>query len=321
MFTKFISNIENSENKRMQYARDLISYLNKNMSSQQLYSVHGHCTDGGVAGSMIRYAIEGAVIIPLDYWMINHPDLKEELAGLNWKGIVDLAPFNKGEIDFWVDHHVSAMSYYPNAKKIRFDINGDSGSYQLLLSDFLGNLPHHIVEIATMTRITDTAGYSTEPPVNRIKQLSDLDFNENDSINKKYQQEQRIWLLDDAWGSTVTLKEHLDMYNYLAKEGFYGLSRVLNKVNTLRDSRQDAVSLANSLDINADIIIFSYHEEKQDRFTITRRLQSRGAKVVCSLQISINNGIRISLRRNRNISIKDKELIKLNILASQMNGG
>ncbi len=66
------------------------------------------------------------------------------------------------------------MSIHSNANKIRFDAYGDSGAYQLLLSNFLGGLPRHLVELAVMTRTTDTAGYKTEPPIDKFDDLKEL---------------------------------------------------------------------------------------------------------------------------------------------------
>ncbi len=317
MFKDFLN--DNSFHK--EYYIDLCNYIEKHVDGDRpLYAVHGLCTDGGVAGAMIHHQIPEAIIIPLDYKILNHPAASDILSDIKWEGIVDLKPFNKHRLKFWVDHHLSAVNLKVNAERIRFDINGDSGSYQLYLSDFINELPQHLIELAVMTRTTDTAGYITEPPLDTYKSISDIKIDQSTGIEGRKQLEQRIWLLDDAWGSVTTLKEQLQLYQLLAKNGFIGLDKVLSRVNRMRDERKEAVKIADNIDISKDIICFSYKADTIDNFTITRRLQTRGVKVVVSLA-RVPDGVKISLRRNRNLDENMNSKIQLNELAAKMNGG
>ncbi|MHA2252506.1 MAG: hypothetical protein ACXAD7_19230 [Candidatus Kariarchaeaceae archaeon] len=321
MFKAYLDSVKQLHPKYRDYAKDVTNYILGSIEKGlPLYAVHGHCTDGGTAGSMIRYSIPEAAIIPLDYWLLNDPIAMPILQKLPWVGIVDLEPFNFHTIDFWVDHHVSAVGKNVKAEKIRFDADGDSGSWQLLLSSFLGEMPDHLVELAVMTRTTDTAEYITSPPIKHINKLTDLDLHHLEGKEGRMEEEQRIWLLDDAWGSTFSFKEHLQMYNHMAKDGFYGLTKVLTKVNLLRNKRKVAIETANQMSIDADVIIFTFEENSLDKFTLQRRLQERGAKVVISISKS-NTVARLSLRRNRSLSEELNSKIKLNELAMQMNGG
>ncbi|MHA2091802.1 MAG: hypothetical protein ACW98K_13195 [Candidatus Kariarchaeaceae archaeon] len=321
MFDAYLGSITNLNPNHQDYARDLLGYIKTCLEEERpFYAVHGHCTDGGTAGAMIRYAIPEAAIIPIDYWILNDPIARPLLQELPWKGIVDLEPFNQSKIDFWVDHHLSSVGKPVNSHRIRFDVDGDSGAWQLLLSSFIGEMPDHLVELAVMTRTTDTAGYITPPPIDSIHALTDLDLTVTVGEEGRKQEEQRIWLLDDAWGSTFSLKEHLQLYNYLAKDGFYGLSNILDRINQRRDKRKIAVDIANEIDVSSDIVLFSFQEQTADKFTILRRLQERGALVVGSLSISAA-GVRISLRRNRSLDPSLAEKIQLNELAELMNGG
>jgi len=321
MFDKYLQSILNRSEKYISYATNLCNYVASSLEKElPLYATHSHCTDGGTAGAMIRYAVPEAAIIPMDYWMINDPNFTPLIEQIPWTGIVDLKPFNKQIIDFWVDHHISARNSVVNANRIRFDMDGDSGSYQLLLSSFLGSLPQHLVELAVMTRTTDTAGYTTQPPTTIIDDLSDLDLIELTGEEGKIQNEQRIWLLDDAWGSTYTLKEHLNLHNYLAKDGFYGISKVLDRVNNLRKGRQEAYDIADDIAV-FPIVAFSFAEDSQDKFTILRRLQTNGVKVAISLNLTKEGTVKISFRRNRFLSETENDKIQVQKIAEKLNGG
>lgn len=322
MFENYLQSISDLKADHQQFVIDLTSYITKHVEDESpMYAVHGFCTDGGVSGSMIRYAEGGkAAIIPIDYWILNNKSANEVLSNINWKGIVDLKPFNINPLDFWVDHHISAMNTMVNAKRIRFDQNGDSGAYQLLLSHFLGPLPEHLVELAVMTRTTDTAGYTTEPPAEIISSIEELGEDIRRGESSRLDEERRIWLLDDAWGSVRSLKDHLDLYNYLAKDGFFGLRHVLPRVNQLREGRQQARDIADQINLDTDIIIFAFDEDTQDKFTILRRLQSNGAKVAVSFS-KAPSGVKISLRRNRHLTQSDNERIQLQKIAEQLGGG
>ena len=309
----------NDEPELLQYFKDLEIHIEKAISDRRpLYAVHGFCTDGGVSGAMIHFADPEGVIVPLNYAILNDKLAADILANLEWKGIVDLKPFNNKTVDFWVDHHLSSLNQNVNAKKIRFDMDGDSGAFQLLLSSFLVEFPFNLVELATMTRTTDTAGYIIQPPVGQYSKLDELIITKTEGIEGRKQEEERIWLLDDAWNTVSTLKDHLVLMDLLAKHGFMGLEKFLPKINKMREIRKKAYDIADSIVVDRDVIVYSYLD--QDKLTITRRLQYNGAKVVISLGI-IPNGVKISLRRNRELSEEDNTQIQLNELATLMNGG
>lgn len=319
VFKEFLDAHSDDEPKLLQYFKDLSVHIEKAISDgRPLYAVHGFCTDGGVSGAMIHFADPEGVIVPINYAILNDELAAEILANIEWKGIVDLKPFNNKTVEFWVDHHLSSLNHNVNAKKVRFDMDGDSGAYQLLLSSFLGEFPLHLVELATMTRTTDTAGYIIQPPVSQYSSLDEIVITETEGIEGRKQEEERIWLLDDAWNTVSTLKEHLVLMDQLAKHGFMGLENFLPKIDLMRETRKKAYDIADSIEVDRDVIVFSYID--QDKLTITRRLQYNGAKVVISLG-KIPNGVKISLRRNRELSENLNHLIQLNELANLMNGG
>lgn len=321
MFSDFLNSYTNADEKATKYTKELIIHLENSIrNGQPLYAVHGFCTDGGTAGAMIKHAIPEAAIIPLDYGILKNQEWLQLLQKLDWVGIVDLEPFNNKTIKWYVDHHLSTVGKEINANKIRFDVDGDSGAWQLYLSSFLNEFSDKIVELAVMTRITDTAGYVTEPPTAIINDLTDLDITESEGELGKIQNEQRIWLLDDAWGSVENLKHQLELHNYLAIDGFLGLQKVLPRINKLRQFRSEGFRIADEIEINKDIILFSFKADSIDKFVITRRLQTRGAKVVISMS-NTPNGFKISFRRNRGLTDNENENIQLHELAKELNGG
>ncbi len=257
----------NDEPELLQYFKDLSVHIEKAISDgRPLYAVHGFCTDGGVSGAMIHFADPEGVIVPLNYAILNDELAADILADIEWRGIVDLKPFNRKTVNFWVDHHLSSLDQSVNARKIRFDMDGDSGAYQLLLSSFLGEFPLHLVELATMTRTTDTAGYIIQPPVGQYSKLDELIITETEGIEGRKQEEERIWLLDDVWGTVISVKDHLVLIDLLAKLGFMGIEKFLPRINQLRERRKNAYDIADSIEVNSDVIVYSYID--QDKLTI-----------------------------------------------------
>ncbi|MHA2277883.1 MAG: hypothetical protein ACXAC2_19040, partial [Candidatus Kariarchaeaceae archaeon] len=120
MFSEFQKSYSNSDDKAAAYAKELLTHLETSINNQQpLYAVHGFCTDGGTAGAMIKHAIPESSIVPLDYGILKNDPWKALLVNLEWKGIVDLEPFNTKTIDWYVDHHLSTVGKAINANQIR----------------------------------------------------------------------------------------------------------------------------------------------------------------------------------------------------------
>lgn len=304
-----------------QFISDLNSVISNLEEGQRIFATHAYCTDGGVAGSMLRYSFPDAKIIPVDYWYLNNPLAHDVLAGLDWYGIVDLKPFNKKPMQFWVDHHLGAMGESPNARQIRFDVDGDSGSYQLLLSRFTPNLPAHLTELAVMTRITDTANFRTPPPTETLDSIEELQLEPSlDDEKDRLLYERKVWLLDDVWNTISTYKDHQTFYSGAAKDGFYHLHKYIPKVNELRRERAKALEIANSLEV-ADCVIFASREFALDKTSLLRGLLLRPeTKSVVALNV-YEGGVKISLRRSKGLEEKWNGILQLNELAKLMSGG
>ena len=320
MFQHFLESLSDYSHKDQVFGKQLVRHLEfGKQNNLPFYAVHGFCTDGGVAASMLRYAYPEAHIVPLDYTTLKNEYIRPLLQDIEWEGIVDLEPFNNKIASWYVDHHQSVVGLPIKAKKIRFDADGDSGSFQLLKSGFIPELSKELVEIAVMTRITDTAGYTTDAPTEILSRLSDLKITETEGEEGRKQYEQRVWLLDDAWSTVNELHDQLNLHKYLAADGFFGIEKVLPQINEKRKFRKINYDIANNIDISSDTIIFVYPDEKYDRFAIDRKLQRRGVAFTVSLA-RVAAGVKISMRRSK---FREKELdkIHLNELAMYLNGG
>jgi len=305
----------------IQFIRDLSSVISSIEEGQRMFATHAYCTDGGVAGSMLRYSFPDAKIIPIDYWFLNNPIAGPILRDLKWTGIVDLVPFASHPMQFWVDHHLGAMGEAPNARQIRFDVDGDSGSYQLYLSKFTKILPQHLVDLTLMTRITDTANFHTPPPTEDISSLDELQYTpQQDQERDRFLYERKVWLLDDVWNVITSYKEHQMFYTGAAKDGFYYLRTYLKEVNELRGERTKALDIANSLDID-DCVIFASREFALDKNSLLRGILLRPeTKSVVALNV-YEGGVKISLRRSKGLNERWNSVLQLNTLAKKMNGG
>lgn len=311
-----------TEDKRRKFLEDVEGFVNEFEDDDEIFATHGHCTDGFIAAVMLRYAIPHAKILPLDYWFLNEPKAKP-LRELPFKGIVDLAPFNVATVEFWVDHHLSAVGKKVNAKRIRFDCDGDSGSYQLLLSGFLGEFPDHIVELVALTRITDTASYTILPPYepeNHLDELLQFPYAYVDDLNKVNKQIQRkAYLLDDAVSTAFDFWDWQQLVNKFASKGFEAIKEILPKINEKRAERRIAYDIAQKLPVS-DFVAFIVPDEKYDVFALRRYLQARGPKAIGSITES-HNGFRISLRRAKGLSAEENSQIQLHLLAERLKGG
>ncbi len=301
---------------------DLNKFVQGLEDDDEIFATHAHCTDGFVAATMIRYAFPHAKIVPIGYWYLNDP-MASSLKKLKYRGIVDLVPFNVHPVDFWVDHHISAMNRQVNAKRIRFDVDGDSGSYQLLLSGFLPELPDYLIELAALTRITDTASYSILPPFEPeidFHNLLRFPFAYVENLEEIDTQIQRkAYLLDDAVATAFDFWDWQKLVNKFASSGFIAIETVQDKINKMREERKKAYEIVQGFPI-ADFVAFVTQDEKHDVFAIRRYLQARGPKIVASLTEG-HNGFRISLRRAKHLSPEENTKIQLHKLAAKMSGG
>ena len=84
MLNDYIQSISNLNPKIVKYVEDLNTHIKFSLDQElPFYAVHGHCTDGGTAGAMIRYAVPEAAIVPLDYWLLNNNLARPVLEDLN----------------------------------------------------------------------------------------------------------------------------------------------------------------------------------------------------------------------------------------------
>ncbi len=83
-------------------------------------AVHAWCTDGAVAGAIVRFMEELPLdaIIPLDYFVLGENAVNTFIKKESWYMIIDLEPFNKNVIEYYNAHHRSTIGKLIPAKKI-----------------------------------------------------------------------------------------------------------------------------------------------------------------------------------------------------------
>ncbi len=321
MLDEFLNSIKSYPDFQRKWVDDLNQFLKRLDPNSSIIATHGHCPDGIVAGSMIRYDSEFAEIIPIDYWVLNGRGVRERLEDLHWKGIVDLEPFNKRPTEYWVDHHIGVLGKKINSQKIRYDYNGESGSFQLLLSNFLRPMPDKIIELVTLTRITDTASYTFIPPTYELDEDNEILNTRYESLNleNKTAIQHKAYVLDDAVRSISTFEEMQKTYDGLAKEGFIFLFKYKQKINQLRIQRLKEYEIAENLP-KADCLVFKFDDGKLTPYSFHRKLLN--SKCFVSISVAkVPDGYKLSFRRKKGLNPEMNKILQLHNLAKQFNGG
>jgi oligoribonuclease NrnB/cAMP/cGMP phosphodiesterase (DHH superfamily) len=284
--------------------------LKRTLSNKNKVAYHFNCPDGLVSAALFRYlfADKNLVFIPIDYPLFKEDKISQVLIDANWFAILDLSPFNSNKIDYFFDHHISNEGKEIKAKVSMFDSKSPSGA--TLIAEYFGDkLPDFMVELSEITKITDTASYSTPAPMEIKDDLSEYDWDE------------RVWLLEDVCKSTFTITEHDLVIEALASKGLDGLweKDVLDRVRKLRNSRKESFNIAQDIVIT-DFIILIDDPLHYNTAAIASELQKRGVKGVAYLTVYPED-VKISLRLNRAMPIKDVEKYRVDLLANTMSGG
>jgi len=293
--------------KKKQYGAEV---LKRTLSNKKKVAYHFNCPDGLVSAAMFRYlfADQDLVFIPIDYPLLKDDKISKVLIDASWFAILDLSPFNSNKIEYFFDHHISNEGVEIKSKVSIFDSKSPSGA--TLIAEYFGDkLPDFMVELSEITKITDTASYSTPAPMEIKENLSGYDWDE------------RVWFLEDVCKSTFTISEHDLVIELLASKGLDGLweKDVLHRVKRLRNSRKESFNIAQEIVIT-DFIILIDDPLHYNTAAIASELQKRGVKGVAYLTVYPEE-TKVSLRLNRALSIKDVEKYRVDLLANTMSGG
>ncbi len=278
--------------------------------SRPKVAFHFNCCDGIVSAAIVYKLFEKTdlLFLPIDYPIIRDKDIALDLSQSNWHTIVDLEPFNSEELELFADHHISNQNKEIKAKTSYFTAGAPSTAF-LLSQAFHSQLPEHLLELAKITEITDTASYKIPPPTV---------FKEN---QEKYTWDERIWLLEDACKTTFTVKNHQKLIKILADEGWEGLWKkdILKRIKNLRYGRSQAIDIANQIEItNFPIIIDKpvHHNLTFIAYEIMRQGSIGTAYLTVYPSIT-----RISLRLSKSLSDEEIEKYRVDLLAKKMSGG
>ncbi|MCE7748859.1 MAG: hypothetical protein GPJ51_10700 [Candidatus Heimdallarchaeota archaeon] len=292
---------------KKQYASEV---LKRTSSKKKKVAYHFNCPDGLVSAALFRYlfADKDLIYIPIDYPLLKEDKISQVLINANWFAILDLSPFNTNKIEYFFDHHISNQGVEIKSKVSIFDPKSPSAA-ALIVEYFGAKLPDFMIELSEITEITDTASYSTPAPVEIKDNLSEYDWDE------------RVWFLEDVCKSTFTIAEHDLVIELLASKGLDGLWErdILNRVKRLRNSRKESFDIAQGIEIT-DFIILIDNPLHYNTAAIASELQKRGVKGVAYLTVYPEE-TKISLRLNREMSIKDVEKYRVDLLANKMSGG
>ncbi|MFX0210194.1 MAG: hypothetical protein ACFFDT_29705, partial [Candidatus Hodarchaeota archaeon] len=226
---------------------------------------------------------------------------------LNWIAIVDLPPFNANKIFLYADHHLTNKTMNKQAKIILY--NENSPSTALLLADYYEKkLPKYLLLLADLTRITDTANYSTEPPIRTPSSYPSA-------------KEEQAWLLDDLCRTPETTEDSLKLVHDLSREEMSIFENTLyrQRISRMRTFRKKSMELGDSFDIE-DVMLIVHGKEKIMTSALVQRLFNRGAKITCIL-FPGKQFTGVSLRVNPQIPDSELDRYRVDLLATDLLGG
>ena len=301
------SKLEEAIKQEEEYRENVLRLL---QDSSQKVAYHFNCPDGIISASIVSFIFSSMKLtfVPIDYPLLKDKVVKDNLDKTNWFAIVDLSPFNVKEIEFFFDHHISNTGHEIKAKKHVFDPQAPSAA-SLIAKFFSETLPDYLKELADITEITDTASYNTPPPLELKKNLKEFTWDE------------KIWFIEDVCKSTYTIKEHNQLIKILKEKGLQGLwvDNIIERVRVLRQSRKEAVDIAEEIQIKDFTIIIDYPHRYNTAF-IAGEIMKRGSKGAAYISVYPDN-VKVSLRLSKLLKSEDVEKYRVDLLAEQMEGG
>jgi len=299
--------LEKLKLKKEEYRKEILS-LSKLPEKKVAY--HFNCPDGLISAALFRYLFADMelIFIPLDYALFKDEEIMKEIADENWFAIVDLEPFNTRSSKYFFDHHISNEGKEIHSNKIHF-VSGAPSTAYLIEGVFSSSIPNHLKELVNISEITDTASYKIPAPYDLPDNLA------------SYSWDEKIWFVEDVCKSTFTIEEHNEILEILAFEGLEGLwkSNIIYRIKKLRQSRKDALDIAQKLEIRDFIVLIDKPLHYNIAF-ISHEIQKRGATGIAYLTVYPDE-VKVSLRLNKQLSSEDVERYRVDLLAQSMSGG
>ncbi len=279
--------------------------------NRKMAAVHHACADGLSAGAILKAqeTLHDVLIIPLDYTLLKNNILRPFLQSFSWEYIVDLEPFNLKRGSLFVDHHESVIGRAIHFEKIIFDARAPSATWLLAtkVDDF--KISPKLEELAKLTVITDTAGF-TIPPPNKV-------FMYVDGLTEQ----EKAWALADAAATVRSIEDALRIIDNLSEDGIEGLvdPPIIDAINEHRRLRAKALELAREAEIDDITIVIVDSNEAMPK-SIVYDILERGGKVGIALTQD-QKITRISLRLSKQLAPEEIQKYRVDLLARQMNGG
>jgi nanoRNase/pAp phosphatase (c-di-AMP/oligoRNAs hydrolase) len=271
-----------------------------------------HASDAdGIVSAVILKSItpyRKMVYIPLGYQELRHPEFGSFLASVDWRAITDLAPFHGKKASLFCDHHQSSLEIPKNADIVIYQAGAPSASI-LLAEHFKSQIQPEIYHLAELTVITDTAGYSTPPPVKAP----------TDPLNAAI--EEQAWLLDDLCRTVETVDEILTLVQDLFDQQLSIIARPVyqDRMNTLYNLRRKSFKLAKEINF-ADVVIVIQGKEKVLTSSLVYGLFQRKVKITCILYPG-KRFTGLSFRISSEISDSNLDEYRVDHLANKFSGG
>jgi len=280
------------------------------LTSKPKVAFHASDADGIVSATILKSLPEfkNAVYIPLYYNMLKHPEYGEFLKGLDWMAIVDLPPFNVEKIKLYCDHHQTNLDLEKNAEMVLFDSNAPSAA-SLLAEHYASSLPTIVIHLAELTKITDTASYTTAAPV------------ETETLFSKVTTEEQAWLLDDLCKSPISIFEVLAIMESLVnlQEDIFNQPIYLDKIKHVRSKRKKARALSEKIEVK-DAIIIIQGRKKILTSALVQGLFERGVKLTCII-FPGKMFVGVSFRLSPQVNNVELEEYRVDKLAELFDGG
>ncbi|MBY9001294.1 MAG: hypothetical protein KGD64_10290 [Candidatus Heimdallarchaeota archaeon] len=293
-------------NRKERYKKDILELLD---TKERKVAYHFNCPDGIVSAAIMRYlySLENLEFIPIDYALLKNKEIANKLKNANWFAIVDLEPFNIKTLEYFFDHHISNENKEINAKKHVFEAGAPSAA-SLIGEYFLSLLPDFLLELAKMTEITDTASYSTPPPL-------ELEEEFTQSWDRK------IWLLEDACKTAFSVHQHGELVEILANEGLKGVFKgnIQKRVKKLRTSRKRAFDIVHEIKKTDFVIIIDRPVHYNISF-IAGEVMKNGS-IGAAYITEYPDEVKISFRLSKALSDKEIDKFRVDLLAQSMSGG
>ena len=162
----YVTSITNNEKK--QYMLEILDHFSQ---GSDFVAYHGSCQDGAITAALMNFLEPTKTYIPLDYHVLKDKVLRPYLTKQNWFAILDLEPFNEKPLELFIDHHRSVIGSFINAKRIHFEVGVNGPSAAFVLYNAYSNIykiPEHIKKLVDVSKVTDTASFAIDPPIEVI---------------------------------------------------------------------------------------------------------------------------------------------------------